>query len=424
MPKLYIVQDENKAYFDINSAVLSCPPQDLVVNSKGISEILVKQFSSNPNIVRVVIKYSEDFNPSNIQLKRVANTFLVRFKTTQAKNFYFQHVYADSTSSVNEVYEDLKLQIPVLAGQTMANQINSAFKLGSTTEDKNYILSKKDLILPTMFYLDDITVRNGKILISGAGTYLLSKPVYLSNPSRVVYDIPNAILNSALRNREFYISENETIKAGQFDKRTVRLVITTQDKNKFIPVYSADNQRFAFVNSTAFSSPYQTPKSVMTTLYDEINGTATHSVKIIFSKPIEYSIIRESKSLDLYFHNAEKSQDIKLSFSTILSGAKFTALKNGGTKFSIPLLESDTIDVHTGIDAKSMRVRISSAVTQLPVSAIAKPDNKEFEKPEKPDHKGKIYVVIDPGHGGSDCGALRGSIQEKNITLDVSKRVE
>ena len=33
-------------------------------------------------------------------------------------------------------------------------------------------------------------------------------------------------------------------------------------------------------------------------------------------------------------------------------------------------------------------------------------------------------MVIDAGHGGSDCGALRNNINEKDITLDISKRVQ
>jgi N-acetylmuramoyl-L-alanine amidase len=33
-------------------------------------------------------------------------------------------------------------------------------------------------------------------------------------------------------------------------------------------------------------------------------------------------------------------------------------------------------------------------------------------------------VVIDPGHGGSDPGAVRGSIKEKHLALDVSQRLE
>ena len=99
-PKLYVVQEENKAYFDINTAVLNCPPQDIVVSSNEISEILVKQFSTDPNVVRVVIKYKDGFNPKNIQLKRVANSFVVRFKTTQLQNYYFRQVYSDISKNV------------------------------------------------------------------------------------------------------------------------------------------------------------------------------------------------------------------------------------------------------------------------------------------------------------------------------------
>ena len=41
----------------------------------------------------------------------------------------------------------------------------------------------------------------------------------------------------------------------------------------------------------------------------------------------------------------------------------------------------------------------------------------------KPSGKGVKKVVIDAGHGGSDYGAIRNDINEKDITLDVSKQV-
>ena len=52
----------------------------------------------------------------------------------------------------------------------------------------------------------------------------------------------------------------------------------------------------------------------------------------------------------------------------------------------------------------------------LPIEPIVTP-----KQPAKV--TGKRYVVIDPGHGGSDCGAIRNGINEKDITLDISKRV-
>ena len=76
-PKITIVEEESIAYFDLNSAILKCPGQDFVISSSEIKEIAVKQFSVNPNIVRVVIKYNESFNPKNIQFRRFNNSFFV-----------------------------------------------------------------------------------------------------------------------------------------------------------------------------------------------------------------------------------------------------------------------------------------------------------------------------------------------------------
>ena len=89
-PKLYIVPEEQKAYFDIDSALLKCPAQELVVNSPGVNQIAVKQFSQNPDVVRVLIRYNEGYNPKNIQLKKLNNTLFVWFRQPQVQNYYFQ----------------------------------------------------------------------------------------------------------------------------------------------------------------------------------------------------------------------------------------------------------------------------------------------------------------------------------------------
>lgn len=424
-PKLYVISDENKAYFDITSAILSCPPQDIVLTTPDINEIIVKQFSQNPNVVRVVIKYNEGFNPKNIQLKRIENTLLVRFKTTQIQNYYFQHVYTDILSTVNSLYESIVIKTPVLATQNMISQINSAFKLGATTEDKNYILAKKDLVLPTKYYLDDISIKNGVIYLSGVGAYTLSKPFTLTNPSRVVYDIPNTFINQGLRNKEIYISQNESIKAGQFDTKTARLVITTPNVDKYIPVISPDNQKLAFINKSSQSSPYTSAKTTLTSISDELADTNTHFVKLIFSKPVTYSIERDSSSLNILFYNTEQAQTINIKNSFLFEGASITPLKSGnGIKLSIPVIKEDTCDIHVGVDAKTMRLKINFAKLELPkITPPPQPETTEIIPP-KLYHKGKIYVVIDPGHGGSDCGATRNNIFEKDITLDISNRVE
>ncbi len=48
-------------------------------------------------------------------------------------------------------------------------------------------------------------------------------------------------------------------------------------------------------------------------------------------------------------------------------------------------------------------------------------DNLSYPAPKIPDRK--LIVTIDPGHGGKDPGAVTGDLQEKELVLDMSKRI-
>ncbi len=65
----------------------------------------------------------------------------------------------------------------------------------------------------------------------------------------------------------------------------------------------------------------------------------------------------------------------------------------------------------------------------IPVESAAYISEKIFELPEKPVPPPKRYaiktVVIDPGHGGKDPGAIgRYGTREKDVVLDISKRLK
>jgi len=419
-PKLIIMSEENKAYFDIANTHLKSA-QDIVVNSPQINEIIIKQLSEPSDTVRVQISYNEEFNPKNIQLKKLDNTLFVRFKTTQSQNFYFQHIYTDVLSSVPKFYEPLTVQSPVVATQDLLSQINSAFKLGATTEDKNYILAKKDLILPTKYYLDNIVIKNATVQLFGIGSLTLTKPFGLSNPNRFVFDIPNAILNPVLRNKELNISDTLSVKAGQFDRETVRIVVTGVGAEKYFPVIAPDLQRIVFTNS-AYKSVSQ--KASINSINSDIVDSKTHSIKLVFSNPVVYGFRREGKNFEVYFYNVDKFQESSL--KSVFEGAKISALPNGGAKLSLPAQSEDIVNIHAGVDGKTLRIRVKSEKVDLPQPVVTPPVNVTeiiAKEKAKPVNTRKV-VVIDPGHGGSDCGATRNKIFEKDITLDISKRVE
>ena len=423
-PKLYVVQDENKAYFDINSAILKCPVQDLVLSNGDIKEVVVSQFSTNPNIVRVVISYKQGFNPANIQLKKLNNTLFVRLKNPTMSNYYFQRVYDDVAKS--EIYETSGLQIPTTS---LAGQINSAFKLGQTTDEKNYILVKKDLLLNSKFYIDNLTFKNSNVVITGLGSLTVTKPMYLSNPSRVAFDIPNAIVNPAIRNKDIKFNQTESIKIGQFDKNTARIVITSSTPSRYIPVIYGDGERLVIVDklNVSTSSLYTSKVNLNNVLYEK-NDTKTHSMKLIFSKLVVYGLERTSTAVELLLYNVDKYTEgsIKSTLrNTAFSNVRLSALAQGGVKFVVPVDKADNIDIHAGADGKTIRIKEQfSKLAELPkpkvepvvtVPTIVVPTTKKDTN--------KRYVVIDAGHGGSDVGATRNGVYEKNITLDVSKRV-
>lgn len=52
------------------------------------------------------------------------------------------------------------------------------------------------------------------------------------------------------------------------------------------------------------------------------------------------------------------------------------------------------------------------------------PPPKEPAEPEPPEDKGPPWVIVDAGHGGGDGGSVHNGIIEKNLTLDIAKRVE
>ena len=421
-PKITIDSEENKAYFDLESAVLRCPQQDLVINSPEISQIAVKQFSTDPNIVRVVIRYNDDFNPKTIQLRKVNSTLFVRFKHPSVQSYYFQQVYTDISNNINKLYESVSIQIPVkVVKNNLMSQINSAFNVGD--EEVDYILNKKDLVMPTRYYVDNVEVKTNSIHITGSGALTLTKPLVLSSPTRLVYDIPNATVNPVLRNKEIPLNDVETIKIGQFERETARIVITSNNANNYIPIIYPDSQRIAFIDrkSTTYQALYPA-KTTLNSVNDEINDSKTHSVKMVFSKPVIYALDRNQKNIELLLLNADRSPDLNLKSTFLFEGSKISNLKNGGLKVTIPLKSDDILDIHTGVDAKTIRIKIRSNTADLPAaekesSGIIMPSSMLSRDVNK------RFVVIDPGHGGGDHGAIRGDISEKDITLDVSKRV-
>lgn len=432
MPNIKLVEMDNpkRVYFDINSAILTMPKQDWTFNSQGIKQIKISQFDTNPNIVRVVMYLDEDYSASNIKFLRIKNNIVLHFKNSICQNNnYFQNTYRDEHSSSSDFYEYLTVTTPAIqqpAPQNdIAGQIQQAFN--STMEQASQMLNtreRKELRLNTKYYIDKITPKHNAVLFNGFGSVTLEKPMILTNPSRIVFDMPNTLAAMDIRNKEYKINDTDSVKVGQFVVNKARVVIQTNNVEQYIPIYSSDNQSLLIANKDRIEkSSLYTNTGDMIAYSHKKTDDKTSEMTLSFNHPVVHGLDRTNDKLILYLYNISKYNDytFKNTFAnTAFSNASVTLLPNIGMKLTIPLEVNTLVSTYLGADGKTIKVVTKAPKTTAPKAAAAK-GAVTVPVIIPP---GKRRVVIDAGHGGTDHGAIRDDTSEKDITLDVSKKVE
>lgn len=443
--KLTKLQNPKRVYFDINSAVLTTPPQSWFLNSGGVKQVKVSQFSVNPGKIRVVLYLDDDFNQSNISFLKVNNNIVIKFKDEMCKNEYFQNTYRDEHNSSSDFYEKLSItnedienikaadsRVGSLPHQNedkdeVLNQIQDAFNSNITKPSSVKAVSskaaeeiKKELKLKSKYYVNSAFARPNGVLISGFGVVGIEKPMYLTNPSRVVFDIPNAVANPELKDKEFKINQ-DTVKIGQFEQNKVRIVITSNELEKYIPIFSPDGQSVLIAKSDSIDTTELFSKTTDAVgYYVRKVPPLTDEFIIAFNCPVVHSIRRDSSKLTINFYNALRYNDQTFKntvFGTNLANMQIDLLPQIGLKLTLPIEKDNLVNCYLGADGKSVKIVLKGT----------KPKQNIYTSERTiilPRCKGKGGVVLDAGHGGSDYGAIRCGINEKDINLDLAKRVE
>ena len=425
-PQIMNVEEDKEVYFELQPARLNNGNKNYIINTDEINEIGISQVSTTPDIVRVTIKYKQGYNPQNISLNRLNNTLFVRFKKTQMTNYYFQEVYKESGTT--PVYENINVQQKLSSQKNILGEINYAFIQDKPSEQSDFVLSTKNLYLKTKYYINSVTLKGNTPILNGNGTYTLIRPIYLTNPDRVAFDIKNTVVNQMLRNKDIPLGE-DTLKIGQFDHNTARVVLTTKDSGAYVPVIFGDIQKIGFLN-TQTTSPlnlYSTTSN-MTAVALEKGDDTNHSIKFAFSKPLIFGLKRTSDKIEILLYNVNNyfsgaiESEVR---ATVFEKMQTSDIKNGGVKFAIPIKNDDKCDIYLGANGKTLRIKLHTAEKYTPTN------DTQSTEPEiiipaviKKHDANKKYVVIDAGHGGTDYGAIRNGINEKDITLDISKRVQ
>lgn len=426
------LKDPARAYVDITNAILAGSSKNYELKNSVLKSVKISQFSLNPNIVRIVFNYkADDIITSNFNV--LANNKTVAIRYANSLNVPINN--ADKNQIIYSNTEDSKRTVffenttSVLSDNNaigQENTLDNSTQLNQMFEKNNeQIVPEKEYKLQSKFYLSSVSKMQNGIMVKGAG-FLSLKPVFfLENPNRMVIDLDDTVLSRSLRNRTITFGENsgETLKLGQNSANVARLVIQGADAKNYRVVISPDLQNiFIAKRQDVINAKITETQSIIKTVRgfkDNSKGIETNTLEFTFSNPAAFSVFEENRNPYLDFNNV----------NSFAAGANEELIKLYPEAKTIKIA-LDKLRIVLPVNENTLNIQTKASADAKTIQTVIKTKEPSKEK-EQVISKGKeqtisnLYkVVIDAGHGGSDVGATRDGIYEKNITLAIAKMVE
>ena len=443
-----------RIYFDLPDTVLNIKGSKFkVLSGKDLKEIDVMQ--NTPNVVRIVLYLSENYDTRNFKIYNLnEGIFIALNNEICSLANYMRLSYRDNSfdkddyfSSVSMLQQDIKyLEKPLTSNSSNSTknelQINQALNnstvpisVKSVYQNADVTVEKKNFNIKSKYYLTGVSAKSNGILLSGIGSFSLEKPMILTNPGRLVFDLPCTYSKPELRSKIFKYG-TDTIRIGQFEANKARVVITTQNPDNYIPIYSMDGQTVLIADKETLSHDKLTNISTnLTNVRFVKTNEQNYGMNFYFSKPVIYSVTRTNNKLTLYLFNVEQYNDRyfkSIISNTEMSDSKIYLMPKTGLRYTLPITATDEIKVYAGADSRTIKLEIKNPTKSIKSDTISDIPVINKNKNYKTDDETKIFVpkssrknndkvvVLDPGHGGIDYGAIRSGINEKDINTSVS----
>ena len=449
------LKEPNRAYVDIfNATVEGGATKNYELKNSIFKTVRMSQFQTNPNIVRIVFTYANENTP-NGNFNCIANDkgIVIRYSNSLNKTSNYQIIYSNTNDEDRTVFFQNTTAsiaapdtiVPVSNVQDNKAELNKMFE-----KNNEKIAQEKEYKLQSKFYIETIAQNPNGITIKGTGFLSLKPAIFLDNPNRMVIDFDDTVLARNLRNRTFTIGApeidsegtlkpKEIVRLGQNSTNVARLVIQGNDAKNYRAVISPDLQNIYIakrsdVINSKITETQSTIKSINITdeTINEKENEENKKEKIISStiefnltEPVAFSVFEENKNLYIDFNNVSSiSENILNELLKYDKNIKNIKIALDKLRIVFPLDENVlNIQVKSTPNAKSLQAVIKK-------KEAPKEENKEDEatiskaKKKEPSISNLYKVVIDAGHGGTDVGATRVGIYEKNITLAIAKMVE
>ena len=417
-----VLTNPNRMFIDINNAILTRKQGSFEFKNGKLSNLKISQFSTEPQIVRIVMTYTDKLHPENVKILSLGGNIIIKLQDYKPSQDYLTPIYREVKSSAYDYFEKVRISeaetLPVLTPIVLSPAEPQKGTQPAIVPQNEPVRINPPLLeskLRSRFFVSNAFVKQGTLLIAGTGIVNLEKVFYLSNPSRVVFDIPNAVSAAKIRNQTFKLSENEYAKIGQFEPTKIRVVITTPEPQKYQAIYSNDLQNILLAREDKlqgiklYANTANVVSAKVQTKKEYRNDVDT--LTIDFSEPIVHSLKRNDGVLELNLYNvnltsiASFSQRIK---AGNLKNIITDRLGTTGIRILIPIKHNTTIDCLENLQATKLVLTLKNPIQVQPAKR----------------NLNKHTVVIDAGHGGSDPGAMRNNVLEKKITLEIAQLVE
>jgi N-acetylmuramoyl-L-alanine amidase len=319
-------------------------------------------------------------------------------------------------------------------------------------------------LMPGTSVIESVGFRDGRLMIQAhAGTKLHIKDrLLLKDPSRLVVDLDNAVLASrALLGTVTGDSSNRMrqVRVGQFDEKTVRLVIETPTPGAFEPVFNREGEANTLALVPVDLAPGNTgaPMSALGMLAHSRTGEVESIdlkreqggtlLRLSASAPIAHRVHKKGERvvLDLLNEAAHTANiDVDRHQYPELDKMRLEAIEDGSasSKLSIVLADRNTrvlpmlSDGGKVLELLLLNNEGPNAVPER-FSALASRQDDREDGGDSPVPADKVAVfapagpapfpariVVDAGHGGKDIGANRRGVNEKDLNLSLALMVK
>ncbi len=403
------LMNPSRLIIDLPDSEMALPIKSIPVEHKGILRVEVSQKKGMfYKAVRITV-YVEN------------NDVLDQLNTSVSGNALQIHLDPVKTADIPST-EDLgasqkTTSTPIVLPSTSNNSVSETLTPSLRVWDQPLPISKGRNVINDIYYRDQ------QLIIfadpNQAKAIRVQNQFVLKSPSRLVIDLDNTMVASKALQGTIDVNDDPSIRRiriGQFDDETVRIVIETQNPERFNVYYPSSDKKLMAISTLADVNLTQLPRDVQLGTLEQIaldmeNGVTR--LRLTTSTPVVHRLFKRNGKVQIELLNVAARPGWvgfdQQNFPQIKAmNVETLTVGQPNSKFIIDLKNPYWgVDSRVGTNGRTLDIllykRNAKAVTKAPFRA---------------------RVVVDAGHGGKDQGASRGGILEKHMNLKVALKLK